>query len=179
MKNIYAKLNKEEGDLVAAIAERAIQCSGGNKVSVLMDLIVCHNQCPLRLKDLLCADDLNFLHDISGINRHLNHETGELMNCFQPRFAAPLPKHHKKLITLINRYHVMELEINEIDDTYCSDEIPQKLLNRMDRYYDKQYCISQQIQDLKKKFSNAADFYRAVDNSDQSRASWIYSHNHS
>ena len=43
--------------------------------------------CDLDLQALLDADDLNFAHDIAGINRHLDHDTGELKDCFWPRFA--------------------------------------------------------------------------------------------
>ena len=54
-----------------------------------MDITVCHaNGCPLRLRELLEADDSNFAHDVFGIRRHLNRETGQLEDCFLPRFAA-------------------------------------------------------------------------------------------
>lgn len=32
------------------------------------------------------ADNFNFMHDISGINAHLNRNTGELSKRFLPRF---------------------------------------------------------------------------------------------
>jgi len=55
-----------------------------------MDVTACHvNGCPLKLQELLEADDFNFSHDIFGIRRHLNRETGQLENCFLPRFARP------------------------------------------------------------------------------------------
>lgn len=55
---------------------------------VLLDLMACHlHGTRLRLDDLLAADSLNFMHDIGGINRHLNRETFQLMDCFSPRFA--------------------------------------------------------------------------------------------
>lgn len=53
-----------------------------------MDVVATHcNGNPLRLEDLLGADDFNLLHDISGIARHLNRETGRIENHFRPRFS--------------------------------------------------------------------------------------------
>lgn len=45
-------------------------------------------ECDLDLQALLDADEANFLHDIGGIRRHLNHQTGELQDCFWPRYAV-------------------------------------------------------------------------------------------
>ena len=53
-----------------------------------MDIVATHcNGNPLRLNDLLGADDFNLLHDVSGIARHLNRETGKLEGFFSPRFS--------------------------------------------------------------------------------------------
>ena len=52
-------------------------------------LTVVHlNTCPLDLQRLLEADDFNFLHDILGIQRHIDTSTGELRDFFVPRFAV-------------------------------------------------------------------------------------------
>jgi len=51
--------------------------------SLVMDLEIAG---PLRLQEMLNSDDENFTHDIFGIYRHLNRKTGELENCFVPRF---------------------------------------------------------------------------------------------
>ena len=57
-----------------------------------MDITACHaNGNPLRLAELLSADDFNFCHDVLGIRRHINRETGQLENCFVPRFSCPEP----------------------------------------------------------------------------------------
>ena len=57
-------------------------------LDIMMDVVATHcNGSPLRLGDLLAANDFNFLHDISGIAKHLNRETGQLENCFRPRFS--------------------------------------------------------------------------------------------
>jgi len=58
--------------------------------SLEMDIIATHlNGCPLKLSEFLSADDSNFYHDIFGIASHLNRDTGELKDCFLPRFAKP------------------------------------------------------------------------------------------
>lgn len=75
------------------IADRAVHVYAEHEVrvdrlTVLMDVSACHfGGQKLRLDDLLAADDLNFIHDIAGINRHLNRETYVLENCFSPRFS--------------------------------------------------------------------------------------------
>lgn len=42
--------------------------------------------CPMRLDEWLAADDLNFVHDLVGIERHLDRRTFRLHG-FLPRFA--------------------------------------------------------------------------------------------
>lgn len=80
---------------IGKIADRALMLYARHDVridrqDVLMDVTYCHFTTGqrLRLDDLLAADDVNFLHDVAGINKNLNRETGELMNCFSPRFSA-------------------------------------------------------------------------------------------
>lgn len=56
--------------------------------NIRMDLIAVHlGCCRLRLGELLDADDSNFIHDIAGIERHLNRRSFQLEDCFLPRFA--------------------------------------------------------------------------------------------
>ena len=54
---------------------------------VQMDLIATHITSPLRLNELLDAGDSDFVHDIAGIERHLDRQTFGLRDCFRPRFA--------------------------------------------------------------------------------------------
>lgn len=84
---------RAERTLVLAIVKRAAkdyQRTMGKRLpdplSLQMDLIACHaNGCPLDFQRILDADDFNFAHDVFGISRHINRETGELQNCFLPR----------------------------------------------------------------------------------------------
>lgn len=89
---------EEDLAIISKIAERAIAyfilaSETGRRLpfdglDIQMDLCAVHlNGCPLRLADLLAADDFNFAHDITGIRRHLNRKTGALENHFLPRFA--------------------------------------------------------------------------------------------
>lgn len=61
-----------------------------DSLSTTMDLIACHNHgCKLDLGELAKADDFNLAHDVFGIARHLNRETGKLEGHYRPRYAAP------------------------------------------------------------------------------------------
>lgn len=53
-----------------------------------MDLLAVHERTPLRLGELLRAVNSEFMHDICGIQKHLNRQTKELEGCFSPRFSA-------------------------------------------------------------------------------------------
>lgn len=88
------KVTKDEAKTIINIAQRAHAMAKevGFDYSVMdadMDVTACHaNGCPLKLSELASADNFNFAHDVFGIRRHINRETGELENCFLPRFAA-------------------------------------------------------------------------------------------
>ena len=86
-------IHKEEAVIISAIVKRAKFLSKrlGHTLDVMscnMDLTACHaNGNPLRLQDLLDADDFNFSHDVFGISRHLDRETGKLEGFFSPRYT--------------------------------------------------------------------------------------------
>jgi len=78
--------------IITKIAKRAVNWykQNGEKVrfgDVKMDLTVCHACNPLDLVAMLEGDDFNFMHDISGINKHLDHNTFKLTGSFLPRFS--------------------------------------------------------------------------------------------
>lgn len=90
----WENLTREEFDIAEEIATRAVdmykRTADGKpikKMEFLMDIAACHLKCPLDLFRLLSTDDENFSHDVFGIRRHINRETGELGDCFLPRFA--------------------------------------------------------------------------------------------
>ena len=83
--------SKEEFRQLHEIAKRAVNAGLGlnDLMEIEMDITACHcNGTPLKLNELLEADAFDFNHDICGINRCINRETGELENCFLPRFAV-------------------------------------------------------------------------------------------
>ena len=87
------EIPKEEMDLCAAIANRALTTAKELNIkydatTALMDIVGCHrNGCPLELQALLEAETFDFVHDVFGIRRHINRNTGHLENGFLPRCA--------------------------------------------------------------------------------------------
>ena len=85
---------REEMELESKIANRAIAMAKElgmdyDKMTAVMDIDACHNNgCPLNLQGLLDADDFNFAHDVFGIRAYIDRTTGELANCFLPRYAS-------------------------------------------------------------------------------------------
>lgn len=83
-------VTKEDSVKIRAITQRVISlCETKNFEHVSMDLTACHvSGNPLDLDKLAKFDAFDFIHDIAGIDRHLDRETGELRNCFLPRCSA-------------------------------------------------------------------------------------------
>lgn len=78
---------------VAAIAARAVAIAEEHDVSytsldATMDLMMCHQHAyRLDLDRLLDAHEVDFVHDVFGIRKYIDHSTGELRECFVPRHA--------------------------------------------------------------------------------------------
>lgn len=87
-------VTEAEGVLISRIADRAMVFARAYGIDYpyrdcLMDLTATHaNGCPLKLGQLLDADQMNFTHDVFGIRNHIDRRTGQLNDCFCPRFAA-------------------------------------------------------------------------------------------
>lgn len=89
----WEKLTKQDVEKVKKIVDRIMdyQEDVGLKRSRMdwhMDIEAAHINCKLDLDRLLSFDDGNFGHDVFGIMRHLNRNTGALMDCFLPRCAT-------------------------------------------------------------------------------------------
>lgn len=91
---ISFETTREELEIIVKIAERADREIFGphgvaqTRTDTIMDISATHaNGCPLKLAELLAADDFNFVHDVAGIRRHIDRTTGKLQDCFLPRFA--------------------------------------------------------------------------------------------
>jgi hypothetical protein len=84
-------INQISARVCKVLKASAVKLPKGFRLHVQMDLAATHaNGCPLRFDDLLKADDFNLLHDVLGIDRHLDRATGQLTGFFSPRFSAPV-----------------------------------------------------------------------------------------
>ena len=98
----WSKITKKDQKIIDRIVKRAMVASrkhnlGLDVVSVEMDIKAVHLKTRLELERWVSADDFNFAHDVCGIIRHLDRETGKLKDYFVPRFSNPkLPKWMKK-----------------------------------------------------------------------------------
>jgi hypothetical protein len=83
------RTTKADDDLILAIAKRANADYKLPVIQVALDLTACHLVgCPLDLAGLLAARPSDFSHDIGEIRQHIDRATGQLLNCFVPRYAA-------------------------------------------------------------------------------------------
>ena len=90
----WNKLEKQEIAIIQRIAKRAdrmLREVGNNRgvCNISMDISAGHLNIPLKLEELEKAEDFDFMHDVCGIIRHLNRDSGEIENCFLPRYAKP------------------------------------------------------------------------------------------
>lgn len=84
-------VSDEDDDLIDQVLDR---CEAENitlskdRMGHIMDLSACiANGCPLDLELMLeWPNKFDVAHDIWGINRHIDHNTGRLLDCFLPRF---------------------------------------------------------------------------------------------
>lgn len=91
MSEVSFKRTMKEGRLIRRIVDRAIElelCRPENRLNVEMDITATHaNGCRLDLQKLLLARNYIFAHDLIGIDRYLDRETGNLAFHFDPRCA--------------------------------------------------------------------------------------------
>ena len=81
-----------DGDIkkIHVIVKRALEiCSEYTVMDLEMDITAAHIYSPLNLDKLIGFDDGSFGHDVFGISRYINRDTGELTDCFLPRCARP------------------------------------------------------------------------------------------
>lgn len=85
----WERMTAEDSQLVLACAERAHATNKDiNMMDLSMDISAAHLANPLKLQDMLDADDFNFNHDVYGIHRHIDRKTGEMNDHFLPRFLV-------------------------------------------------------------------------------------------
>lgn len=87
------EVSPQDKALITQIANRACRILAANgeeadQTHEEMNITACHNNgMPLNLQKMLDADEFDFMHDVCGIDRHIDRNTGQLKNCFLPRFA--------------------------------------------------------------------------------------------
>lgn len=88
-KDISFTVSKEDDQVIIDIVTRAVTLPlRYSFMDCVMDITATHaNGTPLKLGELLAASEQDFIHDVIGIRNNLNRESGELENCFLPRFA--------------------------------------------------------------------------------------------
>lgn len=78
-----------ETELIQKIVDRArLHFPDRLEQDIRMDILAVHLKTPMRLREWLEADDFNFVHDIVGIERHLDRQHFVLSNHFMPRFLV-------------------------------------------------------------------------------------------
>lgn len=86
---------KQEFEIIVKICERAEELGivapsadpNNKRLNLIMDIDNANKDVGLALDKLLEADDLNFAHDVIGIQNHMNRSTGKLEDFFVPRYA--------------------------------------------------------------------------------------------
>ena len=58
-----------------------------DRMSLIMDIETVHAEIGLKLAEWLNADDLNFAHDIVGIQQNVDRVNKKLTNHFLPRYT--------------------------------------------------------------------------------------------
>jgi hypothetical protein len=89
----FNNLSHSDMNLIEKVADRVANYYqqhdlGYDRLSLTMDISAAHLNTPLDLEAMLAGDDADFFHDAFGIRNHINRETGELEDCFVPRFAV-------------------------------------------------------------------------------------------
>ena len=94
MKLVSFKVSKRDMALITRIADDRFDeerkenpaLREYQRQTLVMDLTATRaNGCPMDFARLLKAPAFDFLHDLYGIYRHLDRETGKLMDSFLPR----------------------------------------------------------------------------------------------
>ena len=102
---------------ILKIATRAEKLLGLAKIHFVLDIQAVKADIDWEL--LLDANDFNFMHDMAGINKHLDHDTGELTN-FIPRYHAyknhfvPRLRHPKPKNENDNILYTYEMENDDL-----------------------------------------------------------------
>lgn len=92
MSQINWKTSDEERKIIRKVVDRIsrlnkpAELTNEDKLNVTMTLTACHlNGNPLDFEKMLICDEFTLFHDLVGIEKHLNQETGKIERHFLPR----------------------------------------------------------------------------------------------
>lgn len=82
-------MTKDEKLKIIEIAKRADEekLTSSDRLTLIMDIEVAHEQFGLRLDELLTAEKQDFAHDIIGIQTNINRQSKTIENFFLPRYS--------------------------------------------------------------------------------------------
>jgi hypothetical protein len=88
----WNRITRNEDPIIENIVQRLVKYGyeAGcpvDRMPASMDIRAAHLAHPLRLAELLAADEFNFKHDVYGILNHIDRNTGEMKDFFCPRFS--------------------------------------------------------------------------------------------
>ena len=80
---------KEEMLTIVEIAKRSerVGLVAVDRLTLIMDIEIAHEQFGLRLDELLAANEVDFAHDIVGIQSNIDRRNRQMVNHFLPRYA--------------------------------------------------------------------------------------------
>lgn len=85
----WDKITEDERKIIRKIVERArVEHPEIDGLTLELDITVVHVYKPLRLQELLMADDSDFWHDLMGIAQHVDRKTGEIGDNFSLKFIT-------------------------------------------------------------------------------------------
>lgn len=101
---------RDEENTITAIMNRAVKeglIEKDEAANLRMDLAACHSMdIKLDFEKLLDFPRFDLAHDLGGIRRHIDRETGKLGGCFLPRCAllANVPDTVGNPIVAMNKF---------------------------------------------------------------------------
>ena len=90
---INFKCSPQDQALIGQILKRGMDMARDfnvklDHVTLAMDIVACHcNGTPLKLLQMLMSDPSDFSHDLLGITRFIDRESGKMREGFKPHFA--------------------------------------------------------------------------------------------
>jgi len=86
----WMSITDQDINKLQLIMKRCIGKLEGSWIDLEMDITAAHLAGQIDLQTLLEFDEMNFMHDVCGIRRHIDRSSGKMRDCFLPRsYRAP------------------------------------------------------------------------------------------